>query len=104
MGYYNYNKNSGMGTIGYCIALLVLLFVISGISKSCSRSYSNMIYISDGYCYHEDTYIIYIESLTGRYDNDTTYAPYYDENGNMAKYNPATGEWIPVAVINEEEY
>lgn len=55
-----------------------------------------MIYLSEGYCYHEDTHIIYIESEVGRYGDITSYAIYYDENGKVNKYDPDTGKWIPV--------
>ena len=55
-----------------------------------------MISISDGYCYKEETKIIYEEYFTGRMSTDAVYMPYYDTNGNLCKYNPQTGEWIPI--------
>lgn len=68
--------------------------------KQGGRSRSNMIYISEGYCYHESSHIIYIESGSGL---NMTYTPYYDENGNMMRYDPTTGQWIAIINNTEEE-
>lgn len=94
-GGYRSSNNSGSSLVSI-IACIILLLFLTSVTKSCSRSESHMVYLSDGYCYHEDTYIIYIESEVGRYSDRTTYAIYYDENGKVNKYNPDTGEWIPV--------
>lgn len=32
-----------------------------------------------------------------------TYTPYYDENGNMMRYDPTTGQWIAIINNTEEE-
>ena len=37
--------------------------------------------------------IIYKESKTGYYDNDTVYTVYYNEDGYVCKYNIKTYEW-----------
>ena len=55
-----------------------------------------MIYIGDGYVYHDESHIIYIESEYGRFGTHFTYTEYYDKDGKKNRYNPETGEWIPV--------
>lgn len=94
-GGYGHSNNSGGSWVTIIVGIILLLFLTSA-TKSCSRSESHMIYLSEGYCYHEDTHIIYIESEVGRYGDRTSYAIYYDENGKVNKYDPETGEWIPV--------
>lgn len=89
----NYGGSSGDWGWGSIIACIFAIIFLPMISRSCSRDYSNMIYLGDGYCYHEDTRIIYIESLEGKYDSDTSYTPYYDSDGHKARYNVETGEW-----------
>lgn len=74
------------------VTLILALACIYG-CKACSRDEAHMIYMYDNYVYHEESHIIYIESETGRYGNHTSYTPYYDSNGNMARYNPYTDEW-----------
>lgn len=82
-----------IGTIIICV--IVMLFVIS-ISQSCSRQENNMTYICDGYCYDNDTYIIYREMESGRYGTRLVYTAYYDEHGNLCRFNTETLEWIPI--------
>ena len=43
------------------------------------------------------TGIIYIESYSGRYGTETTYTAYYDENGDMCKYDQSSGKWVPIS-------
>ena len=95
MSYYNYNRSSGGSStsVGGLIVLLVIFLILTGVFKSCSRSDAHMVYLSDGYCYHEESHIIYIESTVGRHGTRTTYTPYYDSDGNKARYNVETGEW-----------
>lgn len=65
-GGYGHSNNSGSSWVTIIVGIILLLFLTSA-TKSCSRSESHMIYLSEGYCYHEDTHIIYIESEVGRY-------------------------------------
>lgn len=95
--YYESNGDNGiLKGIGTIILLLILMFFIHSCSVSDSRNDRNMVYIEEGYCYDQDTNIIYIESYSGRYGMDTTYSPYYNSNGDLCKYNVVTGEWIPI--------
>ena len=94
-GGYGHSNNSGSSWVTIIVGIILLLFLTSA-TKSYSRSESHMIYLSEGYCYHEDTHIIYIESEVGRYGDRTSYAIYYDENDKVNKYDPDTGKWIPV--------
>lgn len=92
-----YGKDESLGLlILKLVGCVIAVLIISAASRSCSRSDRNMVVIKDGYCYDSNTHIIYIESYTGRYDTNTTYTPYYDDNGKMCKYDTATGEWVPV--------
>jgi hypothetical protein len=94
--YYSNNDDSTGKLVLEIIGLVLLIIFISACSRACSRSSSDMIYIQSGYCYDENTKIIYKEIIVGRYDSDTTYTIYYDENGNICKYNDVTGEWDEV--------
>lgn len=94
-GYYGKSSSSSPSFLSL-VAMFILILILTAGMKSCSRSESHMIYLSDGYTYHEDTKIIYIESESGRYGTKTSYAVYYDENGKVNKYDELTGEWIPV--------
>ena len=94
--YYKENDNGIGKLILEFIVLIIVICIFTSCSKSCSRSERNMVYISNGYCYDQNTQIIYIESYTGRYETNTSYTPYYDGNGQLCKYNVETGEWIPV--------
>lgn len=97
MSYYGRNSYGSSNTSwGGIAAGIVLLAILTFGMKSCSRSEAHMIYLSDGYAYHEESHIIYIESETGRYGTRTSYAVYYDENGKKNKYDPETDEWIPM--------
>lgn len=78
------------------VAWIVVVWITIACLQSCERSRRDMIYISDGYCYKEDTQIIYEEYFTGRMGADAVYTPYYDENGKLCKYDLETGEWIPI--------
>ena len=82
------------------VVLLIILFSFRSCSVNKNRSERNMIPISEGYCYDQNTKIIYIESYTGRHGDKTSYSAYYDENGSLCKYDVQTGEWIP---INKQE-
>lgn len=97
--YNNYNSdNSGIGWhIALLIGAIILLFIIQSCSVSSSRSIRNMEPIKKGYCYDMGTGIIYIESYSGRYGTETTYTAYYDENGDMCKYDQSSGEWVPIS-------
>ena len=89
-----YYKNSDGELILKFIACIIIMCILTSCCQSCSRSKRNMVYISDGYCYDQDTQIIYIESYTGRYGYDTSYTAYYNKNGNLCKYDLQTGEWV----------
>lgn len=92
-----YKENDGIGKlILEFIVLIIVICIFTSCCQSCSRNERNMVYISEGYCYDQDTQIIYIESYTGRYGTDTSYSPYYNENGVLCKYDIETGEWIPI--------
>ena len=94
--YDNYENNDMLSLVLKIVGLIVLVVIIVSFSQSCSRSESNMVQIKNGYCYEEDTKIIYLESETGRYGTGTSYSAYYSENGNLCKYNETSGEWIEV--------
>lgn len=102
MSYYSHRHSNSDLSWEELIILLMLIFIISAVSKSCSRSNSHMIYIGDGYSYNEDSGLIYIEQTVGRYDDDIVFTLYYNEDGYRCRYNPSTGEWIP-DIIKEEE-
>lgn len=90
-------ENDGIGKlILEFIALIIVICIFTSCCQSCSRNERNMVYISEGYCYDQNTQIIYIESYTGRYGTDTSYNPYYNENGALCKYDIQTGKWIPI--------
>ena len=92
-----YYEDEGWGsTILKLLGCLLLIIMLTYGSRACSRSDRNMVSIKRGYCYDRDTHIIYIESYTGRYGDDTAYTPYYDADGNLSKYNVYTGEWMPI--------
>lgn len=93
---YGYGGSSKSPSWLTMIAMILIILAMAAGMKACSRSEAHMIYLGDGYVYHEDTHIIYIESSIGRYDNQTSYTVYYDENGKVNKYDELTGEWIPV--------
>lgn len=98
------NSDDSLGSIILkLIGCIILIIIISASSRACSRSDSNMVFIKDGYCYDADTKIIYKESIVGRYDDDTTYTIYYNENGNVCKYNEDTGKWIEVLNKNNTQ-
>nr|WP_291234817.1 hypothetical protein [Frisingicoccus sp.] len=82
------------------IGLVIMFILICNFNMSCSRSDSrserNMVYIQEGYCYDQYTKIIYIETYTGYYSTETSYSPYYDQDGNLCKYDESTGEWMPI--------
>lgn len=94
--YYKENDDGIGKLILEFIAIIVVICIMTSYCQSCSRSDRNMVYISEGYCYDQDTQIIYIESYTGRYGMDTSYTPYYNTNGELCKYSVETGEWIPI--------
>ena len=98
--YDNYGYSSNSDSTGMCILKiiggLILCYMLVSCSQSCSRSEANMVMIESPYCYEADTKIIYLETEAGRYGIKTTYTPYYDENGNLCRYNVSTGEWIPL--------
>ena len=84
------------GGIATIIVGLIILLSLHSCSVNESRSERNMIPISEGYCYDQNTKIIYIESYTGRHGDKTSYSAYYDENGRLCKYDVQTGEWISI--------
>ena len=92
----NRNDDSLVVLVLKIIALFALCIFMVSCSRTCSRSTRNMAPIEHGYCYDLDTQIIYIESYTGRYGDETAYTPYYDANGNLCKYDIYTGEWLPI--------
>ena len=96
--YYNVEKNDYflIKFIGWIIGLFIFWLIIASCSQLYERERRDMVYISDGYCYKEDTQIIYEEYFTGRFGTDAIYTPYYDTNGYLCKYNLQTGEWIPI--------
>lgn len=83
---------------GKIIAEIIIIWLIasllSKLSLQGSRSKADMVKFDDGYCYHEESHIIYIEQV--KYGANYTYTPYYDKNGKMNVYDVATGEWIPI--------
>ena len=93
-----YNKeDEGWGSLILRIAgALLAMWLMVSCCRGCSRYGHNMSAIKHGYCYDKNTQIIYIESYSGQYGAETTYSPYYDPNGNLCKYELATGKWIPV--------
>ena len=91
-----YDDESWGSLILKAIGVIFLVVIITSSSRSCSRDDRNMVLIKEGYCYDRDTRIIYIESYTGRYRDDTAYTPYYDANGSLCKYDVYTGEWLPI--------
>lgn len=78
------------------VGIFLLLCLITYGSQSCSRSEHNMIKIKSGYCYEEDTKIIYLESESGRYGTETVYTPYYSKSGGLFRYDETNGEWIEI--------
>lgn len=78
------------------VAWIIAIVIMIACFQSWERNRRDMIYISDGYCYKEDTQIIYEEYFTGRMGADAVYTPYYDENGKLCKYDLGTGDWIPI--------
>lgn len=92
--YYKENDDGIGKLILEFIALIIVICIFTSCSRSCSRSGRNMVYISEGYCYDQNTQIIYIESYTGRHGDLTSYATYYNENGNLCRYDLGTGDWI----------
>lgn len=93
-------EDEGLGIGKFILTIIgcvIALSIIGSCSKSCSRSESNMIYIREGFAYHEDSKIIYVESEAGRYGMETNYTPYYDSNGSMCTYDVRTGEFIPIS-------
>lgn len=87
----NYSSNHPIFEIAIVMGLAIFL---SSASKSCNRSEAHMVYIENGYCYQEDSKIIYIEQDQNH--GHTSYVPYYDKNGKMNYYDVTTNEWIPV--------
>jgi hypothetical protein len=92
----NYKDGDISSAILKIVGLIILLIMIVYYSQTCSRSEHNMIQIKSGYCYEEDTKIIYLESETSRYGLETSYSAYYSENGNLCKYDETSGEWIEI--------
>lgn len=92
-----YNKNADLeltfSIIGL-IGLIVFICMVSSCTLSSNRSEHNMTVIEDGYCYDNNTHIIYIESITGRYQDMPVYTIYINENGNYCMYEPDTNKWI----------
>lgn len=76
------------------IAIIVLISMASSCHLSANRSEHNMTVIEDGYCYDNNTHIIYIESITGRLQDMPVYTIYVNENGNYCLYEPETNKWI----------
>ena len=93
---YSSNNTSWTAFIVEMILVIAFILIVNSCSISNSRNEKNMVVIKDGYCYDRDTKIIYIESYAGKYGNNTVYTIYYDENGNICKYDVQTGNWIPV--------
>lgn len=96
--YSRYSRKDSNGDIAISIIALIVCFIlyfsISSCSVNDSRSKRNMTPIKDGYVYDTNTKIIYIESFTGRYHDETVYTNYYDENGDMCRY--LNGKWVPI--------
>ena len=76
------------------IAIIVLICMTSSYQLSANRNERNMTVIEDGYCYDNNTHIIYIESITGRYQDMPVYTIYVNKNGNYCMYEPETNKWI----------
>lgn len=95
--YKNYDNDFGVGGhLALLVGAIILILVIQSCSVSSSRSLRNMEPIKEGYCYDVDTGVIYIESYSGRYGTETAYTAYYNENGEMCKYDLSSGQWIPI--------
>lgn len=99
MSYNNRGYRKGIN-IKEIIIFAIVIIILAVIMKVGNRYGSDMVYISNGYCYHKYSHIIYIESGTSP---NMTYTPYYDENGNMVRYNPTTEQWISIDNSTEEE-
>lgn len=88
------SKHNYSGIVIDALIVIVLITVLISL-KSCatdtSRKEHNMILIEKGYCYDNDTRVIYIESLSSSYGH-TTYAPYYNTEGELCRYNVETGD------------
>lgn len=84
---------------------IILLFILIVSMYSCNtnsdRDKYNMVLIEDGYCYNDDTKIIYTEYINGR-DGRTSYSVYLSENGNPYRYNTNTGKWEEIIKENTE--
>jgi len=91
--YYSKSDNDSSKLTLYLILCIMAIIILSASGRACSRASSDMILIEKGYCYDKNTMIIYKESKTGYYDNDTVYTVYYNEDGYVCKYNIKTYEW-----------
>ena len=94
--YNSYENESTQTLVFKIVGLLALVIAIAFLTQSCNRNMQNMTQIKDGYCYENDTKIIYMESESGRYGLSLTYTPYYSENGNLYKYDEIDVEWIEI--------
>lgn len=90
-----------MKAITKTILVFIIILLISIVSviytQNNERSKYNMSYISEGYCYNKSTKIIYMETYSGHgFIITYFYTPYYNENGELCKYNTKNGDWIPI--------
>lgn len=83
------------------ILLIILVVSIYSCNTNSDRDKYGMVLIEDGYCYNENTKIIYNEYINGR-DGRTSYSVYLSENGNPYKYNTNTGKWEEIIKENAE--
>lgn len=96
MSHRYYEEKRRHTSLAEVIIAVILLIFVSATFAECNREDAHMVYINDGYVYHEDSHIIYIENQTGPYGRNIEYIPYYDSNGKMNRYDEDTGKWIPV--------
>lgn len=88
-------------SIVYFILAIIIVLSIKSCNTNSDREKYDMIPIEEGYCYNENTNIIYIEYTDERYGR-TSYSVYLSENGNPYKYNTNTGKWEEMIKENTE--
>ena len=100
MNYYNdHDDHSGCSSIAGLIVLIILVFMLDSFLDSLhvsnERRDAGMIYFADGYCYDDDTKIIYREMIVqSRLGDSPMYTPYITQDGNYCRYE--NGAWIAV--------
>ena len=73
------------------MVILICAFVV-WVSKGCARMNNDMVHIDDNYSYDKETHIIYQESWNW-FTRTLQFRPYYDDNGNLYKFDEATNTW-----------